>query len=218
MRASAGRVGLLPIQHVLRGIESRGVDVGQLRALEVFGREGDHVTQWYADRVASLDIWELEQRHEPALRRRFPHADVKITDSFQEIEVTSKRYDFVMIDNPLSAEEHFALFPALFRALSDDAVVALLVVPYADPLTRRRYPQLFTQDHLARRKEFYRTDSPEHVPLEQLAAHYGRLAEESGHRAQWWFAVNRREIDRGVPRRTSTFYLVLGLRRVDGSA
>ena len=204
---------MLPIQHVLEGMERRGVELERLRALEVFGGQGERVTMQYADRVASLDVWDIDPRVEPALRRRFPRAEVKITDSFEEVRRTTKRYDFVMIDNPVFSQEHFQLFPAIFRILSDQAAIALLVIPHVDALTGRRYPGLFDPEHLARRREFYLTDSPEHLSLEEVAGHYSRLAEDAGLVVQWRFWVNRREIHGVLPRRTSTYYLVLGLQR-----
>ena len=213
LRGAAARFGMLPIQQVLAGMEAHGVDLSQVRALEVFGSDGERVTKQYADRVASLDIWEIDAGLEGALRRRFPHAAVKITDSYAEVRRTSERYDFVMIDNAVWAEEHFPLFPGIFRVLADQAAMALLVIPHADRLTSRRYPALFNEDHLARRRAFYRMDSPERMSLTQLATHYSALADHAGLVTDWRFWVNRREVHCAVPRRTSTYYLVLGLHR-----
>ena len=203
---------MLPIQQILKGMEKRGTNLAQLRALEVFGGEGRRITQQYAGRVASLDIWENDPRLRPALLNRFPNAEVRITDSYEEVRRTSKRYDFVMIDNSIWAEEHFPLFPAVFNVVSEKATMAIRVIPRADRLTRRRYPSLFDEQHLARRRAFYRTDSPAQISLDDLGGHYCKLADDSGLVVDWRFWVNCREIHGVVPRRTSMHFLVLGLR------
>jgi hypothetical protein len=213
LRAVGARFGMLPIQQILGGMENRGTNLAQLRALEVFGGEGRRITEQYADRVASLDIWEDDPRLEPALLNRFPNAEVKITDSYEEVRRTSKRYDFVMIDNSIWAEEHFPLFPSVFNVVSEKATMAIRVIPHADRFTRRRYPSLFDEQHLARRRAFYRTESPAQISLDDLGGHYCKLADHSGLVVDWRFWVNCREIHGVFPRRTSMHFLVLGLRR-----
>ena len=210
LRAVGARFRMLPIQQILK-VRS----AGQPRA--VAGARGfwwrrPGITQQYAGRVASLDIWENDPRLRPALLNRFPNAEVRITDSYEEVRRTSKRYDFVMIDNSIWAEEHFPLFPAVFNVVSEKATMAIRVIPRADRLTRRRYPSLFDEQHLARRRAFYRTDSPAQISLDDLGGHYCKLADDSGLVVDWRFWVNCREIHGVVPRRTSMHFLVLGLR------
>jgi hypothetical protein len=214
LRTVGAGFGLLPIQQALEGIQQRGVDLRRLRALEVFGASGERLTLHYASRVESLSIWELDSAYEDGLRRRFPAADVRITNSYEEVLRTDERYDFVVVDNAVGPEEHFPLFPGVFRVLSDDAILMVLVIPHANRHTRRRYPNVMSSPHLERRAAFYDTDTPEDIPLDRLVAHYGELAEAAGLSTRWRFSVNRREIHRLLPRATSTTYLVYALRRI----
>jgi len=57
-----------------------------MRALEIFAREGDWQTQAYADKVKSLEAWEINPAFESALRKNLPGAKILITDSIEELE------------------------------------------------------------------------------------------------------------------------------------
>jgi len=212
-RSVAGRIGLLPVQRVIKGLETRGVDLRRMRALEVFGYTGERMTRYYAPRVKSLDIWEIDPRFESTLRTSFPDAEVQITDSYEEIRRTDRTYDLVVVDNFAYSDEHFQLFPDVFRVLSDDSVLVVLTLPDADDRTQRLYPTLFDEAHRRERRAFYGTDSPERIPLDDLAAHYAALAAEQGHSYEWHFFVRRRELQGLWPKPTSFFLLVLKLNR-----
>jgi hypothetical protein len=212
-RSVASRLGLIPIQRIMRDLERQGMAPTSLRALEVYGQTGDRITRHYGDLVGSLDVWEIDPRHEAALRRNLPRATVVITDSYAEIHRTDRVYDLVVIDNPVWEEEHFRLFPGVFRVLSNDAVLVILTIPEGSPVTRRRYPELFDERHQRRRRAFYETDEPERIPLEHLVRHYAGLAEANGFRVRWHRLVRRIEVDRLIPRRVSLFLLALRLER-----
>jgi len=213
LRGLASGLGQMPIQVLVRDLERQGVEIGRLRALEVFGSTGDRVTRHYAERVATLDVWEIDGRLEPALRRNLPRARIAIVDSFEEVRRTDRRYDLVVVDNPVWPVEHFPLFPHLFRLLSDDAVLVMDVIPSADAFTTRRYPELFDAEHLENRRAFYGTDHPEDIPLARLARHYGEMAAEEGYAVWWQRSVRRREIERGLPRPVTIHMLALGMWR-----
>ena len=100
-RATASRLGLLPIQRILAEGSRRGASVEQFRALEVFGCTGERLTKHYAPLVRSVEVWEINPSLEPALRRNVPTATVRITDSFAEIKTTPSRFDLVVVDNPV---------------------------------------------------------------------------------------------------------------------
>jgi hypothetical protein len=216
-KAAGGRLGLLPIQRVISGMRHRGVPLSELRALEVFGYTGERLTRYYAPLVRSLEIWEIDPRLSGTLRTSFPQADVKIVDSYDEIRRTDNRFDLVVIDNFTTAEEHFRLFPDVFRVVSDDATLVLRTIPHATDLTRRRYPSMFDHDHLAARRAFYEVDTPHAIPLETLASRYGRRAEAAGFRADWHFFVPAREFVGLLPRGLGML-LTLKISRVAGDA
>ena len=63
-------LGASPMRRLCRQLQERGVDLGRLRALEVFGDDGTRHTLDYAPMVASLDIWEIRSDREATLRPR----------------------------------------------------------------------------------------------------------------------------------------------------
>lgn len=212
-RSLAARFGLVPSQRVIAELRRRGVELGRLRALEVFGADGERMTRFYASEVASLEIWEINPKYEQELRRKFPAATVRIVDSFEQIARTEGPYDLVVIDNPGWSREHFELFPDVYRILSDDAALILNVIPAPMRSTRRRYPTLFTPEHLERRRLSYGTDNPGQIPVAQLAAHYEARSREYGFVPEWHHSVRRRLIWYGIPRAQEVYLLALKLRR-----
>jgi hypothetical protein len=210
-RAVGARFGVLPIQRLMRDLQARGVDVRRLRALDVFGWTGERLTMRYAPLVKSIDVWEIDPTFEPALRRNVPNADVTITDSYEEIKRTDRTYDLVVVDNFHTPDEHFRLFPHIFRVLSDDAVLVLRVIGEAGGAARRAHPTLFSAEHLAERREFYGTDSPDRMTFEALAEHYRRLAEQNGFVAKWHHFVHRPELARVLPT-PKTYNTLLALK------
>jgi hypothetical protein len=217
-RLVGSRLGLLPIQRIMAGIERRGVKLGDLRALEVFGYTGERLTKYYAKRVAALEVWEIDESLEKELRRNLPGAIVKIVDSFAEIERTERTYDLVVIDNHIGMFgeghcEHFDLFPSLSRVLSDSPIVVTNICSGDDKVTRAHYPTLFEGPHLAHRRVFYGTSDPTAITLDRLAAHYSALFAAMGFETEWYFMQHKRELYRLVPRRLGVNHLVLKLRR-----
>src|SRR5262245_12178355 len=90
------------MQGLLRELRRRGVDTASLHALEVFAATGRMHTVDYADRVATVEAWEVNSACEDELRRNLPRATIKIVDTFQHASVTGTIYDFIVVDNPTS--------------------------------------------------------------------------------------------------------------------
>lgn len=108
-----------PMLRVVQRLQSLGVELGRLRALEFFAREGDWQTVSYAGLVASLEAWEINPACEAALRRNVPQARVRIGDSYQFARQPeyAGRFDLVVLDNPQvtfgERHEHCEHFDAL---------------------------------------------------------------------------------------------------------
>jgi len=198
-----------PTRLVLRELRRRGVRVRDLDALEVFGKDGTGHTVEYVSRVKSLEVWEWDPQCEALLRRNLPGAEIKITDSYLEIQKTPKRYDLIVVDNPggpwADHCEHFDLFPHLFRVARDPSILILDVIPEADPVYQAKYPSFFNAVHLERRRAFYRTERPERVTLEDMFPVYEAGVREQGFAVEWRF----------TQRRGMVHYLVLKIRRAD---
>jgi hypothetical protein len=207
------RFGLVPMQQVIAGMRRRGVEMADVRALEVFGSLGQQTAVHYAPLVKSLEIWDIDPGVLEPLRNSFPQAEIRIVDSYEEIRRTNRRFELVVVDNFATVDEHFRLFPHVFRVLADEAVLVLQTLPEARRLTRRVYPALFEPEHVRLRQIFYDTPTPESIPRDVLVARYGRLAEAEGFVVEWHFFVRRREIVRLFPRRLDFYFLTLKLRR-----
>ncbi len=202
------------MHRVCRELQRRGVRMNELRALELFGADGDRHVRDYAGLVSSLEIWEIDPGCEKALRQRFPKATVRIVDSYEQIKKTSDRYDLIVADSPCERLygghcEHFDLFPDLFRVASASAILVLNILPRFDEELRRRWSFLFNEDdvaaHSAQRQSFYKTMRPDHISLQELAEVYEGLARANGFEPDWHFFQKRQYY----------YYLVLKLRRSD---
>jgi hypothetical protein len=95
-------LGMSPMQEVLRGLEERGCALSSMDALEVYGASGGLHTRDYAHRVKSLEVWEIDPKHEASLRRNLPNATVHIVDSYDRVKSADRRFDLVVVDNPMA--------------------------------------------------------------------------------------------------------------------
>ena len=196
------------MQGVLRKLEEKGVDLATLRALEVFGGNGTFHTKDFGSRVATLQVWENDARLQTALERNLPGATIRIVDSFSEMKRTNERFDLIVVDNPMSTYnghcEHFDLFPAVFRIASDDAILILDVIPSVSRRAKRRFPYLFNEEQLARRREFYKTNDADDIDWGTVIEAYRRYAKASDFAVEWSFTQQRHFIH----------YLSLKIKRV----
>lgn len=196
---------------VMSQLAARGVALGELDALEVFGGTGELHTADYAGLVRSLAVWEIKPELEAVLKHNLPRARIKITDALGEIETTPERFHLVVLDNPLFASqsslcEHFEFFPGVFRILADRSILMLNVMPEVSPPFRAEFPYLFNPYHLRRRAEFYASGTPEKIAIDSMLPTYRTLAEQAGFELEWHFDKKRgKNID--------LYFLVLSLRR-----
>ncbi len=203
-----------PIEIVFKRLRKQNLLPGEeLHALEVFGGKGDWVAKFYYKNVSTLDVWEIAPEYENTLRQNLPKAEVKITDSYQEIKTTSKKYNLIVVDSPFALHgqhcEHFDLFPDIFRIAMDSAILILQVHTRVSDTALRQYPYLFSEEHLARRASFYKTGHPERLSFDELVSRYRDIAVSNGFFVDWHFFQERR---------WSTFYfLVLGIRKLEPS-
>lgn len=195
---------LSPMHKVLSKLSRRGINPGTLHALEVFGDRGENHTHDIASRVAGLDIWEIQPECEPILRQKFPQATIKITDSYEEIKRTSKKYGLVVSDNTgiaFNHFEHFDLFPAIFNVLTHPAVIILNVIPHLDTTN---------QEYLRQRQQFYQAADPANITFAEIEQTYRNLAAQNGWQVEWMF-FERRWTFSG--RKNIVYYAAIKLKR-----
>jgi len=216
-KTAANWLGLHHMQRILRELRHRGVRLERVRALEVFGYTGERLTRIYAPHVASVEVWEIDPNLEEALRRNVPGATVRITDSYKEVETTQETFDLVVIDNSIGIYggrcDHYDLFPGITRILSPDAIMVVLLVTRYDDVACANYPEILTEEYLARRRSFYEIDDAKTAPTEELIQKYIGLLREHGFETEWYFLQTKRELHRLLPRRVGVGYLVLKCRR-----
>jgi len=195
LRSIRGKLKLSPMHRVLRGLKKRGVRLEELHAIEVFGYTGKLHTVDYASYVSTLEVWEIDPQYEVALNQNLPLAKIKITDSYKEIKNTQERYNFIVIDNPISIHgehcEHFSFFPAIFDIAMDSTILILNTIPYINDSALKRYPYLFNEKQLMCRRSFYRTDHPESIEFDKMVEVYKDLITISGFNLEWYFFQKR---------------------------
>ena len=209
VRASRRQLQLTPMKHVLSELRKRGVAINDLVALEVFGCSGESHVKDYASSVSSLEVWEIDPQFETHLKKHFPKATIKITDSYQEVKRRDQRYDLIVIDNGTSMRtggycEHFDLFPDIFRLAKDPCVLIVNVIPKIDDEVAKIYPYLFNQQQLARRRLFYKTARPQEVPFDQIVRTYQECAKAENFKLDWHF----------LQQRNFVYYLVLHISKM----
>ena len=85
-------------------LEKRNVVLKKLNALEIFARDGTWQTTFYANKVKTLEVGEVDPSWEKNLRKNLPTAKVRILDSIKNIQTYEKlsKFNLIMIDNPMN--------------------------------------------------------------------------------------------------------------------
>lgn len=187
-------------EKVLSEIQKREGSISHFNVLEIFGGSGKITTQYYAKKVKSFEIWEYNPEHEDELKKSYPHALIKITDSFKEILNTNNKYNLLIVDNWVRVYgnycEHFEIFENLLSIIDNQAVLILNVVPLCSSSeTFIRYPSLFSDTHLQKRKIFYNTTNPSVIPVEHMLKSYLTKCLKHGYSIDWSFIEKRDQLD-----------------------
>ena len=209
LKAGARKAQLTRMGRILTELMKRGINTKQLQALELFANSGESHVKDYAPWVSTLEMWEIDPAYEKMLRRSFPLAKVKITDSYEEIKSTHKKYDLIIVDNGTSIYgghcEHFDLFPDIFRIAADSSILILNVIPEADHAALKEFPYLFHQAQLIKRQDFYKTTHPEKISVDEMLKVYKELIDRNGFGLEWHF----------LQKRSFVYYLVLKIRKLE---
>jgi len=197
---------LYPVYRILARINARFPLKG-CHALEAFAFTGALQARAYKQYPAYHEAWEISGDCREPLKKNLPGAVIKITNSFSEVLTCSHKFNFINVDTHQGLFgdycENFEFFPLLFRVAQDECIVNLNVIPHAGEDWKKRYPDLFNAEHLARRKAFYGAPDPANVSFEQMLAAYSRIAGEHGYEITW----------HAVEQRTLTYYLALHLKK-----
>lgn len=208
LRSARRAARLSPMHRLMRRLRTRGVPLGELAALEVFGGTGALHTMDYASHVASLEAWERDPVRAEAFARNIPAARIRITDAYQAARSAPRQYGLVIVDNPLSIHgehiEHFDFFPDIFGLLAPRAVLVVNVIPALTPRALRRFPYLASPAQREARARFYGSGTPDDIPPAAIVDTYCHLARaHDGPAVRWHLLVKRHFV----------YYLALYLER-----
>ena len=174
------------MKELIEKIESHGIEFSTLNALEMFGRDGTHHTLAYANKVKTLEIWEIDPQYEEALHDNLPNASVKIIDSIKTLKdgTSLSTFDFIVIDSPMSTYgqvingefeycEHFDFIKEIYKISNDNVIIVINV---------NESPYNYEQNPLwkKRRIEFFGDIDTANIDLEFLIRFYKKLFLEIG--------------------------------------
>lgn len=163
--------------------------------LEVFGKTGEYHTLDYINNVGNLEIWEISQEFENKLKINFPNANVKITDSYEEIKRTEKIYDTIITDNHQGLFgrdkcEHFEIIEDCFEKLANKSVLITNIIPN---LLSSKYevPDEVLKSHIKRRETFYGHYTGTLIELSYFEEFYTKMAQKRGFTVNHVFFIKR---------------------------
>ncbi len=168
------------INNVINILENQGIELNKLSTLEMFGRDGTaHVTA-YAEKVRSLEVWEIDKKWEADLKNNLPNAKIKIIDSVNQINngLNLPKFDLIIIDNtipmfgpenePNKYCEHFDFIKNVGKIMEDNAIIVFNI---------NKEP--FNYDHQLAwkkcREEFYGAVNTSNLSIEFLLNFYKEL-------------------------------------------
>lgn len=163
-------------------LEQSGFPLSEAHAVEVFARQGDWHTLDYYGKIASLEAWEIDEAHLPALRKNLPNAEIKNVDSIRYIQspVNHRSADLVIIDNPQNTFgdngeycEHFDVVDPALDVLRSGGVIIFNV--NIEPFDYENSP-----DWKLRREQFYGNVNTASMSLDWLSNFYQQRFKESG--------------------------------------
>lgn len=124
------------MQRICFKLKNMNYDLSKMRALEFFAREGNWQTTAYADKVKTLEAWEIDSAFEPELKRNLPQAVVRIGNSYTMSQNPCywDKFDIIVIDNPQSVFgsqkeycEHFEALEHVTNLMSSEVIVVFNV-------------------------------------------------------------------------------------------
>lgn len=174
-------------KELISKLAQKGVELEKFNALEMFGRNGTWHTSFFADKVKSIEIWEIDKKWEQNLNQNFPNSRIKILDSIKTISTNQffPKFDLLLIDNPMNVFgnqrkndnklycEHFDLITKIGK-LAKDKILVIFNVNRC-PFNYENYP-LWKKF----RESFYGNVDTSDMDLDFLHTFYHDLFKELG--------------------------------------
>jgi hypothetical protein len=186
-----------PIYKVVDYLKEKNVLENTI-TLEAFANTGEHQAPAYYKYAKYFEAWEISPEYEKDLRMNLPNAVVKITNTFDEVKISEKRFNFIVMDAHMGVFgdknqycEHFEILPEIFRLCMDECTLLFNVMPYCEEKWKEKYSTVFRTDHLERRKKFYHCEDPNHVSYEEMRTFYTAMCRQNGFNVEWIFYHQR---------------------------
>lgn len=177
-----------PIECLLKRIKDKEENIEDMHCLSVFGGKGCINEKFLQEYVGKLETWEICKEFEEELRNNVPKADVKIVDSFEQLNKTLQKYDMVFMDNPMSIyEDHcenFDMFMEHFKVLKEESIIVMDIITRLDNIPKE-FNYIRNDMHLLCRKLFFRTTNPENISIDIIKKTYQSIIEREGFKVQW---------------------------------
>jgi len=198
-------------------LEKRGIVLEKLNALEIFARDGTWQTAFYANKVKTLEVWEIDPSWEKDLRKNLPKAKVRILDSIKNIQTYDKllKFNLIMIDNPMNIFgdedmnmqnkycEHFDVIKNIYKIIDSESVVVFNVNRH--PFDYDKFPMWKN-----RREEFYGNIDSDNMTQDFLFDFYEKLFKNINFQTLFKFSVDRMLNDRI----DTVYYFVYNLKKL----
>jgi len=129
------------IDYLVLSVKTAGFLPKNIIALELFGMYGLYLTKHYAYYCDHIDMWEIDPNYvRYAKKFREPNVTIIQGDSVSAVRngTITKKYNFLMIDNPLISPygdgltEHFDVMPQIFD-LADNSFIVIFNIILAEP-------------------------------------------------------------------------------------
>lgn len=198
-------------------LEKRGIILEKLNALEIFARDGTWQTTFYANKIKTLEVWEVDPSWEKNLRKNLPKAKVRILDSIKNIQTYEKfaKFNLIMIDNPMNIYgneneniqnrycEHFDVIKNIDKIMDNESIVVFNV--NRCPFDYDKFPIWKNK-----REKFYGNMNSGNMNQDFLFDFYEKLFKKSNFKTLFKFSVDRMLNDRI----NSVYYFVYKLKKL----
>ena len=162
---------------LIKNLETHNIDFSKLNAIELFGRDGTWQTKIFANKVKTIEIWEINSSWKHKLKKHFPNSIIKIQDSINVIreEENLPKFGLILIDNPMNTFgntikndmycEHFDVLDNIDKISQSETIVIFNV--NRKPFDYVKHP-LWNE----RRNKFYKKTDTSNMELNFLLNFY----------------------------------------------
>lgn len=189
---------------LIKKLEEKGIQLSSMKSIEMFSRAGNLHTTHYADKVNSLEAWEIDSQWENELKNNLPNAKIIIGDSINYVldSKNESTYDLIVIDAPLNNYgdkdgmlntgpfcEHFDFIKHIGNIIHKKAIVIFNV--NIKPFNYEKWPLL-----KKRRDQFYgKNVDTSNLKIDFLLDFYTKLFVDAGLKTHFHISVPRATYD-----------------------